>query len=519
MAWRGKTAYAGRFFLICAILMVGLTLGNILFGVLYDTEHFGDTLFVLGAGWRTVQGLTPVLDFGHFYGGVMAEGIAATMRLTGADAFAFERFTLLLLATLVLAATAILYRRMSSAGFLAVILTITVLTLTRYPLELDEAIIRVASTHSFIYNRYGLALFLISGLFVALRGTSDRSDMFPGLLVGVLVVLAALTKSTFVVLAPGVVLGLTLQGRWRALAGVCVGIGASVMLLDPGLQKWLGSLTYVQAQVADQASTDIGSLLRKAIQLPLSQPLATTLALMAVITLLWTRTHVAAVLGLIVVAAAGVGMETTMGGNGNLGQLALPVAILIALAAGEIAGRSRLQYALPMQMVAFAMVLAFSLPHLVNLASAMLEGVARRDQMLISEGPYARYLSVPDTEHQPGAATQYAMFADGIEALHALGDPSRWGIVADHGITFEHAVLGPAVPGYPLWQRVSAPELAADKPIAAEADLVMIGRSEPESEVGTILRAKLGDDFVFCTRSRYWEIHTRRTSGIRCTGE
>ncbi|TCP39584.1 hypothetical protein [Rhodovulum marinum] len=503
--------------LLGTALLAGLVLLNALFGVFYDTDHFGDTLFLLGAGWRVAQGLTPVIDFGHFYGGVMAEGIAATMALFGPGAFAFDYFTLLLLGALSATAGVILFRRMSLAGMAAVILTLATLMLTRYPLELNDPIIGVVSTHSFLYNRVGLALLLLAGLYSALRAASPRGDLLPGVLVGLLVVLAMLTKPTFAVLAPAVLLALALQRRWHGLGAVLIGMVAALAVLDPTLQRWLGALAYAQAQVGDKDSAQVGLLMRKAVQIPLAQPVATTFALAALATLFVTRTQRAAALGLVVVSGAGVGMAATMGGNGSLGQLALPMAILIALAAAEIAHRANLAPAFTLRAIAFCLVAAFALPHGANLARAAIEGYAQRDRMLISEGPYASYLALSKgVGRNSTPAAQYEMLADGIAALHRLGDPSQWGIVADNGVIFEHAILGRPVPGYPLWQRPEAPELAPDLPIAPEADIAMIGRSGTMGEVGRILTAKLRPDFIPCTTSTHWTIHVRRTSAIAC---
>lgn len=506
-------------FFIGTALLIFLSLCNILGGVLYDTDHFGDTLFILGTGWRTHEGLRPVLDFGDFYGGAVAEGLAMTMRLFGTDVFTLERFALLSLACLVLVAAIILNRRISMNGFMALVLTLAVLMLSRYPLELNEPIIRIVSTHSFFYNRFGLALLLVSGLFVALRAPTERHDLLPGVLLGFLVVVAALTKPTFIVLMLGVLIGLTLQQRWQALAAVVVGIAVSVTLLDPTLQKWTGSLAYIQAQIGDQENADIGALLRKAVQIPLYQPVATIFALALVGVLIVAKTQIRSLMALLTVAGVGIGMATTMGGNGSIGQLALPVAILTALAAGEIAAGAKLRNAQFLQMVAYALVISLALPHMLNQAGATVEGLARSNQTLISQGPYARYLSIPEkTELQSAHAVppQYEMFADGIATLHGLGNPSRWGIIADNGITFEYAVLGRPVPGYPLWQRATAPELAADKPIAPEADIVMIGRSDPPSDIGAILMTKLGADFSLCMTSVYWYVYARISSGIQC---
>jgi hypothetical protein len=374
----------------------------------------------------------------------------------------------------------------------------------------------LVATHSFLYNRVGFAILLIAGLYVALRGQTMRSDVVPGLLAGLLCVVAALTKPTFAILIPAVVMGLLLQRRWYGLAAMLAGTGFMILLADPTLGRWLGSIAYIQAQVGQEPSTGAVALLRKSLQLVLSQPIATAIAFAAIGVLIFKRFSLVPILSLLVIAAAGVGMAATMGGNGSLGQLAIPIAILIVLAAAEMASSEALRHASLLRTLSQIIVLAFALPHLLNLAGTIIEGATKRDRMLVSSGPYQRYLSFPEGSDQSGSVTQYVMFADGIKALHDLGDPSEWGIIADHGITFEYAVLGRPVPGYPLWQRASAPELADGRPIAAEADIVMLGQVAQNDEVGAILRNKLGKDFVLCATSMYWEIHARRSSSILC---
>lgn len=508
----------GVIFLFLALFLFLLALGNILFGVFYDTMHVSDTLFLLGAGWRAAQGLTPVLDFGYFYGGFIEEGLGLTMRVFGSDIFAFERFALLLLVGLILIALTVLYKRISFNGFMALVLILAVLMLTRYPLEKYQPTIDIISTHSFFYNRFGFALFLISGLFVALRPETERADVIPGALVGMLLVLAAVTKPTFIVLGLGVLSGLALQWRWQALVATLMGVVVFFAILDPTLQKLIGSFSYAQAQLVDEPSATIGMLFFKVVVVCLSQLVAMTLAAGVVVVLILTRTQFTSIMALVVVSGAGLGMVATMGTGSHVGQLALPLTILITLASGEIAGRSRLDFSSSLQMVSYGLVLAFVVPHILNLAGATWQGVASRDQLLIASGPYERYFSVTDSTEKEDGISQYEMLADGISALHSLGDPSVWGIIADHGVIFEHAVLGRPVVGYPLWQRPTAPELASEFPIAAGADIVMIGRSAPISEVGMILRGKLGSDFDLCSVSVHWEIYARITSGINCLG-
>ena len=145
------------FFWACAVAMAGVVMLNAAFGVFYDSDHFGDTVFLLGAGWRAHEGLTPALDFGHFYGGTVANGLALTMRAVGHGVFVFDIFTLALAAALVALAGVLFSSRLTPAGLAALAAALTALILTRFPLEMSTAVTGVISTHSVLYNRFGLA--------------------------------------------------------------------------------------------------------------------------------------------------------------------------------------------------------------------------------------------------------------------------------------------------------------------------------------------------------------------------
>ena len=105
--------------------------------------------------------------------------------------------------------------------------------------------------------------------------------------------------------------------------------------------------------------------------------------------------------------------------------------------------------------------------------------------------------------------SQYQMFADGVAELSAMGDASKWGIIADQGISLEYALLAKPVPSYPLWQRATAPELAADRPLDQGVDIVMLGRSDPAISLRDVLIGKMRGDFLLCRTSQHWEIYAR----------
>lgn len=509
-----NTKWATFSFAILSIVFSALLLLNAAFGVFYDTAHAGDTWFLLGAAWRAHEGLTPAVDFGHFYGGLMAQGISFSMQLFGHGVFVFDYFTLLLTLGLGTIALLLLRPRISWWGYSATFLLIATLLLTRHPLEMSQSITRIVSTHSFLYNRFAFAVLVITGLFVALPHEKASRDGVLAVLAGALTALVCLTKPTFVVLALGLPLACLVQRRWRAVLGVLAGTAAVIVLLDPGLARLVGSFDYAMAHVGE-ANDPIG-LIRKSVQIPLAQPVALTFALGTLYALLHLRIPVNMVLALVIMAGTGIGLAATMGGNGNLGQLALPVLLMIAIAAAELVRQRALPAAGILHLLAAGLVLAFSVPHLLNSFGATAEAISKRELALIPQGPFERYLSLPE-ERPEDLATQYEKMADGVTALTVLGDPSDWGIVADGGLSFEYAVLARPVPNYPLWQRATAPEFTSEASFVSDADIVMISRSGPPDPVTDLLRRATREGFIRCLVSEHWVIFSRPASqGITC---
>lgn len=497
----------------CTFFIFAIVLLNALFGgVFLDTDHIPDTLLILGASWRSYQGLVPAVDFGYFYGGVLEDGIAKTMRIFGPGVFSFDYFSLFLTVGFWGAIIVALKNRMSALGLASLVLVVTVLMLTRQPLEYGFAVSKIVSTHSFLYNRVGLAAVMIAGLFVALPSTDRRAERLGGAVIGLVVCFAALVKPTFAILVPAAIGGLVIQRRWDAIAGALLGVVGLVLLVDPMLERWRGALEYSFAQVGGDRAAGLDYLLVKAVRGPFVQPLATLLALVSVGYILVRGSSVSAVLGMLLVAVAGIGMTATMGGH--IGQVVLPITIMIVLAVAELAGIDALDYHRPLQFLAVSMVAALAVPHALNLLGATVTSRGKQAQMRIAAGPFAHYFAVPLDDKTGTSEDGYEMLADGIAALRAMGDPSEWGIVADQGITFEYALLAKPVPGYPLWQRRTAPEFAANRPLAREVDVVMLGRNDYAISLRSVLIEKMQQDFAFCRQSTHWDIYVRRSRNI-----
>jgi len=351
----------------------------------------------------------------------------------------------------------------------------------------------------------------LCGVYVGISARSRFWDIFVGVIVGLLCVLVALVKPTFVVLLPAVLLGLLIQMRWSALCSVCLGIVIGALVIDPGFGRFQAAFAYAQASVGARPDSRISFLIVKAIRAILAQPVALTLTLWGIVTLfLAAPRRWQALLGIIIVAGGGVGMTATMGGGAVVGQLALPIMLMTLMVCAARAERDALHIHPLLTNFVIILITAFSLPHFGNLIASTLEGWQRRGDVKIVEGPFQTYLSIP--ARSQAKATQYDMLADGITALRGLDDLSTWGIVADNNVSFEFALTTRPVPGYPLWPRPSAPELADDIPLPVEVDLILFGRdAQIDTTIGPILRAKMGPRFALCKRSDYWDIYVRTT--------
>lgn len=437
------------------------------------------------------------------------------MKVFGKTPFVFEYFSTIL----AFASASILWlvfrSRISPIGLGLMILVSTVLLLTRQPLEYLPTSSGPVSTHSFLYNRLGFVALMAAGMFVALPSAKPRAEAVGGALIGSIIAFALLTKPTFAVLLLATLIGLLIQARRRGIIGLLVGVAVVVLLLDPRLAGWRGAVSYLAAQVADDRGAQLDYLVIRAFRIPLAQALATILSLAALAYVFRAREARPALIGVVVVAMAGMAMAVTMGGAP--GQLALPIAILLALAAAEWARLARLDFRLPLLGIAIAIPLSFALAHGANLAGATLLSHQKAHLSTIKTGPYSRYVGVRSRNFGEERLKHYDMFADGIAQLNQMGDASRWGIIADMGITFEFALLAKPVTGFPLWQRRHTPEFAAGRPLPAQVDVVMLGRMEVENSLKDILTEKMKNDFRFCKRSEYWTIYVRnKLAAARC---
>jgi hypothetical protein len=529
---------------ICIASISIVFLGVAFVPVVYNTKHLADTLFLTSLGWRIYNGATPVLDFGHFYGGVIAQYIAWSYQLFGPTIKSLDYAFLMLWASAVWAAFVICYNRIGRLTFWLFLTIISVLMLTRAPLEGYAYITFLASADSFIYNRFATSLALIVIVYVQVPAKSHSMELIAGFLAGLLLVSIVLVKPTFAVMIPAALIALLMQKDLKYVLVCLIGGIIAIMIFDPNAQKVIGSYNYAVASVG--GTVDPWGLIKKSVRLLLVQPLSTTFAIAA----LWislkanNRGFTLNLLSAVILTGGGIGMAITMGGQYSLGQQAIPFLTIVPLVLYERARQTETPIPQQLRLLTLFLAAAFVLPHVVNTVLVSKEAINNRDLVLFRNGPLKGYLSTHDdfdlrndktgeimpidrlvqqaadfldAGNQMNNGVQYIMLADGLHALEQIKDIDQYGIIADGKFAFDFALGAPPVLGYPVWQRKTSPELLPDVPIPEEVDIAIL-RKITGNPTETGLRAKLEVNFTLCQQTAIWDIFTRDASNIsRCS--
>lgn len=518
-------------FALIALLQV---LSLLAMPIVYDTKHLPDTLFLLNESWRVSLGLRPGVDFGSFYGGLAAQIVAFSFKLFGPSVRALDIAPLLQLAAVLPLAVVVMYRRCGAFTFMAMLALLTTCLLTRTPLEGLVAVSDLASAHSFSYNRVGLACSLILLLLVLLPPQSARSfELLAGAAGGIALALALMSKWSFLLLAPGVLLALGLQRRYAAIVSLVVGTLACWMALDPLGQQFFGSAAYTAAAArAESMFGGMGGAVHKAVLLLVWQPWALLVLGIALVTSMRVLPAPARWIWLVSAALMTMAIGATlvvMGSFRILGHQVLPVIAALVIAAMEKSKDPGRGSIVTQKLLSGLLLLAFLLPHLTNSILVTAAGFRNRAQVLLPEGPMKGYLQ----RHASGRALldrdavlaeaaarlarvgtvetelQYPVFVDGVLALQRLGDLSDRAIVSDGSFNFEFALGARPVVGYPLWARLLSPEITASNQLPGGVDIVMT-LPHDVGPFAKLLKERMGTQFRSCIKTEIWEIFIRK---------
>lgn len=530
---------AGRLFPVLNLSITAAFIGLLLIQpILIDTGHMDDTVLLANLGWRGVNGLEPVLDFPHFYGGVTSKFVTWAFQIFGASYFSIQYAFVMMF----IAASSVIwilgYQRIPISYLTLLTALAGTLILSLVPIETgryEEPITR----HSFVYNHAAIVLMMALSLFALLKAKPGPLEDGRAVFAGVTIYVLILLKPTFGVFGACVVLACLVQARWRCSLLIALGVGLGVWFLDPGMERALGSLSYLLGSAAAE-STGIDFFVSEAVDLYVDHAVA--LGLLGGVLVLLRVATVRMILPMLILFAGYYAAILTTGGSTDL--KILPFLIVIALICAVLSTKynladtylpnspkkRKLVTALPFVMAYFLIV-----PAVMSATASSVMAFAHKDASLIKAGPARDYVVADEnsffnttvsetalsdiifgilngTPSVRSERDEYAMFADGIALLQEKPDFAQYGIISN-GRMFDFTMpLGaPPVASFPVWPTTNLDYFTEPSPLSEDVDVVMISVDIPRLGLtNDALIRKMGAEFRLCRRSRIWSLYLRR---------
>ncbi|MEM7177014.1 MAG: hypothetical protein AAF503_04855 [Pseudomonadota bacterium] len=525
---------------LAVVLIALFILPLVMTPYLHETLWIADTFFLANLGWRGVNELTPVLDYPHFYGGVMAALATLSMELFGVTIKALDYALILAFLGVAVLTVLLLYWRVSLLTAVVLLLLSASIILPLSAFERGE-VVWPYLTHAFSYNHVAASLIFAMMGFGLFAPQAMQADVLGGLAAGVSLYLLFLLKFTFVIFAPALILVLLIQKRVWALAALLVGAAATMLLFDPGAERAIGAGAYSLSLAGDKAGGVTG-LIKKVFYLTSrAQFQFAVLFAMAIYVIAMDRRAWAFLVQAGILFLGYVGAAITMGPEPGL-QLAPGTLAMVLLFAEWLRGR-RPSQAFAAQVIGCMLIGVVALAQLGNAWFTTMRGVMAGYKPLVAEGPLSTYVvhgiaavDGPDARTRLEQATarvieikeagqafdesvEFAILAEGIAMLQGIEGMSEARIVSN-GFMFEFSVpLGaPPVISFPLWAAPGSPAFDADR-FARDVDVVMVADGF-ENEINDLVTADvkrmMADDFRACHRSQFWVAYIRKGSRFDC---
>lgn len=504
--------------------------------IAFDNLMMSDTLFLANLGWRGVNGLQPVIDYPHFYGGGTAGFMTAAFALFG-PSYKSIYFGYLLAFTFVAVALAVFsWKRLRLIDFSLLLLLVAALTLSFTPIENPDELIVSTVSHAYFYNHLALAIMCALAVHALVICPDLRIEIAASVVAGIALCLLAFLKTTFAVFAGAMLFAYLVQGRWKSATIVLLtGLGLSVVL-DPGWVRLTGSLDLL-LQAAGGGGTDLKNRLGLLVMAARSNVFA-LLVVGAVMGVALFRTRGSGFTFYLAMAALAGGYLAaliSMAGLANLKLLPLLAVCIVLLAAslrlsGPVPNDAWTQQP-TLRLIGHCLVYAIAGPALVVGASAWWNAIRHSDDSFVRSGPLAGYVVAGAREGDEDLATlvraldqaaeaddlplseaaQYVILSDGVALLRQIPEVERFGIVAD-SVSFEFTVplLSRPVASMPAWPSEPVIAALAWPDIPDDVDIVMISDLPEEwSSSRDFLTQKMGDEFRACRRSPFWTLWLR----------
>ena len=509
-----------------------------------DTAFMIDTTFLAILGWRGVNGLSPVVDYWHFYGGFTAANVTLAFKLFGVSLKSVDySFVLIFIwATLLLALLS--WGRQSFLTFCLLLLVTAAIILG--PLSIEDGYLRYVN-HSYVYNHFAMTVVIAITIFVTTpHSGSPNWDSISAFVAGFALFLLFITKSTFFVIAPFMFAACLIQRQYRVVGLMLVGLVAALLTLDPGAVKFLGSLEEITKMGQIERAGGLVGRMNHAV-LTIGWHGGYILIAGYFVWRLWTfeRGRIARPMVAILLCTSAFG-AATLSMNGRPDLMLLPMIIAIMTLIADWLKPDHKNLATLAYVMATAMAFVLVIPAVYFSVDTWLSSDEAQSRQLITDGPFSSYMVLDPAnpaallnsktieQRRESAVTEavarlsaggpdrstdpYVVLSDGVNLLNKIPNISKYGIIT-RGSLFDFTVplRSKPVPSFPVWPL----ERSTSFLDMSEVDMVMAVRHfKAPDHLPPDAAAIVERDFHVCMSSAFFTLSVRRAATeIPCTGD
>lgn len=532
-------AKAQIIFLVGTGLALGIAAVPFFTSHIYTNHYVKDALYLLNSGYIIYHGFVPHLDYVWQFGGYESYLIALSFHLFGVSVKAIEQAVILAFFVALLLLVAGAAKGIRSSSYILLLILISAVSLTRYPLE-DVHVGMAYQSFSMFYNRICWVLAMV--LYATVLLPSGRLRIVQLAVCACVMFLILVTKLTFVIILLPALAPIYYKNRVAGLFTVAAFICAMGIVAWVGLG--FGPQAYFRsfADIMDATASVRGGLggpLKKMIYVVIYNSFDIAVALVSIALVWftsdassWIRVKVGTLIGLLI-ASMGVTLTT---GTFELLFSTVPMTAFIALVAADHmlgTGPSRQQ----LKSAALALyVLSFATPHLLNYTAGVAKQATRQELSFFEWGPLSGLIVEQiDPKRSPlfstkGAGVEYVLsrtlldgndewtddyteqfiLADAIALARRIPNFANKRVLTLAPNALPFALGARPVPNFPLHGDPASPSIRRMRAIPSEVDAVLIRRHGGRNLLHERFSQSLADDFALQGSSRLWDLYYRR---------
>ncbi|WP_171125997.1 MULTISPECIES: hypothetical protein [unclassified Ruegeria] len=518
------------------LICCGFILSRIAVPVLLDDGFIVDTLFYGNLGWRGFNGLHPVLDYPHHYGGGFTSFIVLAFNSFGPTLKAIDyTYVLLFLFAFIFGSTVLLGR--VSIDNAIILLTCSAAIILGVNCIEDGFIDTIS--HSFAYNHIAICLMMFLTVFATKTSKLTKIlEFLVSLFCGGVLFFLIIMKTPFLLFSlfyfPAVWVN---RGRKISFYTV-LGFVSAIFLFDPALTRTVESTELLFSNDIRSAAGGIQGRILHGIYIVLAaSPILLVCASKCLTLYRNDPTGTSNFIFALSTCTLGY-LAASLFMNGYAYLKLLPILVVVLLLLSERIRASSADTSASSDLVALvlaALIIAQGAVASINYVRISSE---LKDYSLIEKGPVSMYVmpyfspgeKTGDTREErlsnasealaarrkngdpERGADSYVIFADGIQLLQSVPDVQSKRIVSTGGgYDFTLALEAPPVVSYPVWpwdREGSANFLDLD-----DVDIVLESMDPYRANVfSSDAMAKLEDEFELCRTSKFFKMHISKNT-------